>query len=207
VREQFAADCTNDYIRERFLHKPNDRTLENLQQVVLTLERAQHETPVLGLRRPSETVHLFADKTIVNVMRQLWPFWGIHRIHRTVLLAENSAISQARTVISRSTVRYSAGLSTHADTRNGRSRQRSHLRPSHRAPASYVDEAHPLDYCNDSVRLAQYGQKQVLLKWLIVAPIALQRSSDSGTLLLCRLSSLFTQHNSPLFDCDNKYLT
>jgi len=45
VRDQFVAGCTNDRIRERLLQ---DRTLENLELVALTLERAQQEAPVLA---------------------------------------------------------------------------------------------------------------------------------------------------------------
>jgi len=48
VRDQFAAGCTNDRIRERLLQKPADRMLENLELVALTLERAQQESPVLA---------------------------------------------------------------------------------------------------------------------------------------------------------------
>ena len=48
VRDQFAAGCTNDRIRERLLQEPGDRTLENLELVALTLERAQQEAPALA---------------------------------------------------------------------------------------------------------------------------------------------------------------
>jgi len=48
VRDQFAAGCTNDPIRERLLLEPGNRTLENLELVALTLERAQQEAPVFA---------------------------------------------------------------------------------------------------------------------------------------------------------------
>jgi hypothetical protein len=47
VRDQIAAGCTNGRIRERLLQEPGDRTLENLELVALTLERAQQESPAL----------------------------------------------------------------------------------------------------------------------------------------------------------------
>ena len=45
VRDQFAAGCLNERIRERLLQEPGTKTLEDL---ALTMERAQREAPVLA---------------------------------------------------------------------------------------------------------------------------------------------------------------
>ena len=48
VRDQFAAGCSNDRIRERLLQEPGTKTLEDLENLALTMERAQREAPVLA---------------------------------------------------------------------------------------------------------------------------------------------------------------
>jgi flagellar biosynthesis GTPase FlhF len=48
VRDQFAAGCSNERIRERLLQEPGTKTLEDLENLALTMERAQREAPVLA---------------------------------------------------------------------------------------------------------------------------------------------------------------
>ena len=48
VRDQFAAGCFNERIRERLLQEPGTKTLEDLENLALTMERAQREAPVLA---------------------------------------------------------------------------------------------------------------------------------------------------------------
>jgi hypothetical protein len=48
VRDQFAAGCSNERIRERLLQEPGTKTLEDLEILALTMERAQREAPVLA---------------------------------------------------------------------------------------------------------------------------------------------------------------
>ena len=48
VRDQFAAGCANDRIRERLLQEPGTKTLEDLENLAMTMERAQREAPVLA---------------------------------------------------------------------------------------------------------------------------------------------------------------
>ena len=48
VRDQFAAGCTNDRIRERLLQEPGTTPLEDLERVAVTMERALQEAPALA---------------------------------------------------------------------------------------------------------------------------------------------------------------
>ena len=48
VRDQFAAECTNDRIRERLLQEPGTILLEDLERLAVTIERALQEAPALA---------------------------------------------------------------------------------------------------------------------------------------------------------------
>ncbi len=48
VRDQFAAGCSNDRIRERLLQEPATRTLDDLVTLAVTMERALAEAPALA---------------------------------------------------------------------------------------------------------------------------------------------------------------
>ena len=48
VRDQFAAGCCNDRIRERLLQEPANKTLDDLVTLAVTMERALSEAPALA---------------------------------------------------------------------------------------------------------------------------------------------------------------
>jgi hypothetical protein len=48
VRDQFAAGCTNDRIRERLLQEAGTALLEDLERLAVTMERALQEAPALA---------------------------------------------------------------------------------------------------------------------------------------------------------------
>jgi hypothetical protein len=54
IRDQFAAGCSNDRIRERLLQEPGTKTLDDLEALAMTMERAQREAPVLASSSSSE---------------------------------------------------------------------------------------------------------------------------------------------------------
>ena len=57
VRDQFVAWCACDKIRERLLQEPGDRTLDDMVQLALTMERARAEaSSVSSAAEPSVNV-------------------------------------------------------------------------------------------------------------------------------------------------------
>ena len=56
VRDQFAAGCSSDRIRERLLQEPANRTLDDLVTLAVTIERALVEAPALATRFDSADV-------------------------------------------------------------------------------------------------------------------------------------------------------
>ena len=56
VRDQFAAGCSNDRIRERLLQEPANRTLDDLVTLAVTMERALVEAPALATHFDAATV-------------------------------------------------------------------------------------------------------------------------------------------------------
>ena len=47
IRDQFAAGCSNDRIRERLLQEPGTKTLDDLENLARTMERARSPSPRL----------------------------------------------------------------------------------------------------------------------------------------------------------------
>ena len=89
---QFAAGCTNERIQERLLHEPGDRTLENLELIALTMERALQEAPTLAAASVTfiDRLKQTTGVNTVDVMWQLWYVWtfvafnGLPRLRQTV---------------------------------------------------------------------------------------------------------------------------
>ena len=152
VRDQFAAGCTNDRICEWLLQEPGDRTLENLELVALTLERAQQEAPALAAaasvifvdrqkqsaRPPTST----SSTSCGNCGRSR------HSSRSTDCPARGKQCNQCGKDGHFRSVCRSAGLSTgkssSSSSRTERSRQRSLSRSSRPATTNFVDEAHPV---------------------------------------------------------------
>ena len=91
VRDQFAAGCSNDRIRERLLQEPENRTLNDLVALAVTMKRALAEAQALathvyaatvnsrlaGPEVVNETTQRFATITanVGSVVQELWSSW------------------------------------------------------------------------------------------------------------------------------------
>ena len=149
VRDQFAAGCTNERIRERLLQETGDRTLENLELIALTIERALQEAPafaatlVTSIDRRKQTTRTQASTPSTscgNCGR------SGHSSRSTGCPARGKQCDRcSKTGHFRSVCR-STGLSIcpSSSSRNGRSRQRSQSLSNCPRSTNYVDEVQPV---------------------------------------------------------------
>jgi hypothetical protein len=148
VRDQFAAGCTNDRIRERLLQEPGNRTLSDLELVALTLERAQQEAPALSAAPVTYVDRSDHRKQSARRPRSSpsTPCGNCgrsgHSSRSMDCPARNRQCDHCGMDGHFRSVCRSAGSLTNksSPTRNERSKQPSYSRRSRPIPANYVDE-------------------------------------------------------------------